>query len=74
MHGSMSDSPVHADGYQLALPDQSDAGHRWFTRNHVAKWADLGYTTIKKHLQEMEDDGLLVSTVDRNNPFGSVVP
>ncbi len=57
---------VHADGYQLALPDQSDAGHRWFTRNHVAKWSDLGYTTIKKHLQEMEDDGLLVSTVDRN--------
>ncbi len=58
---------VHADGYQLALPDQSDAGHLWFTRNHVAKWSDLGYTTIKKHLQEMEDDGLLVSTVDRNN-------
>ena len=58
---------VHADGYQLALPDQSDAGHRWFTRKHVADWADLGYTTIKKHLQEMEDDGLLVSTVDRNN-------
>ena len=58
---------VHADGYQLALPDQSNAGHRWFTRNHVAKWSDLGYTTIKKHLQELEDDGLLVSTVDRNN-------
>lgn len=58
---------VHEVGYQLALPDQSDAGHRWFTRNQASKWAELGYTTAKKYLGELEDDGVLVSTVDRNN-------
>lgn len=58
---------VHADNYQLALPDQSDAGHHWFTRSHVAKWSGFGYTTVKNLLYELEDDGLLISTVDRNN-------
>lgn len=58
---------VYAGDHQLALPDHSSEGHHWFTRKHVVKWTQLGYTTAKKHLNELEDDGLVVSTVDRNN-------
>lgn len=58
---------VYAGDHQLALPDHSSAGHHWFTRDHAVKWTQLGYTTAKKHLSELEDDGLVVSTVDRNN-------
>jgi hypothetical protein len=58
---------VYADDYQLALPDRSGEGHHWFTRNHTVEWTQLGYTTAKKHLDELVDDGLVVASVDRNN-------
>jgi|GEM_PF-3508835 len=49
--------------YQLALPDRSNEGHKWFTREHVRKWTELGYNTVKKRLQELEDDGQIIASV-----------
>ena len=31
------------------------------------RWTEYGYNTVKKHLQELEDDGIVVSTVAENN-------
>jgi hypothetical protein len=58
---------IHSTGHQLSLPDRSGEGHHWFTRADVARWTELGYTTAKKQLQELEDDGIVVSTVAENN-------
>jgi hypothetical protein len=54
---------VNESSYQLELPDRSKQGHRWFTRRNVADWANMGYTTAKKRLDELEGDGLIESTV-----------
>ena len=58
---------IESDNHQLSLPDRSGEGHSWFTRNDVLRWTSYGYTTVKKHLQELEDDGVLISTVAENN-------
>lgn len=57
---------VTESSYQLELPDRSAKGHRWFTRKQAAVWANLGYTTTKKRLGELEGDGILESTVGIN--------
>jgi hypothetical protein len=58
---------VHSPNHQLPLPDRSGEGHHWFTRADAVKWTKYGYTTVKKHLQELEDDGILLSAVAENN-------
>lgn len=58
---------VNESSYQLELPDRSRQGHRWFTRRNVADWANLGYTTAKKRLDELEGDGLIESSVKTND-------
>ncbi len=58
---------VNEPNYMLALPDRSEEGHQWFTRNNVLEWTDYRYTTVKKYLQQLEDDAVIISTVDSNN-------
>ncbi|MFN0198071.1 MAG: hypothetical protein ACKVT0_15095 [Planctomycetaceae bacterium] len=58
---------VNTGPYQLALPDRSSEGHKWFSRNQAVKWTDLAYSTIKKYFGELEDSGILTSTIARNN-------
>jgi hypothetical protein len=58
---------IGSNDHQLSLPDRSTEGHGWFTRADAIRWTGFGYTTVKKHLGELEDDGILVSTVAQNN-------
>ena len=60
-------SEVTKDGYQLAIPDLSDQGHQWFTRNQAVKWTGLSYTSIKKYLYQLEGEGILLTTVAKKN-------
>jgi hypothetical protein len=53
--------------YQLALPDRSGEGCKWFTRENARLWIDASYTTTKERLDEMVDEGLLRSTRTENN-------
>ena len=53
--------------YQLALPDRSSEGHKWFTREDARKWTGVAYNTVKKRLQELEDDGQIVSSVSSDH-------
>jgi hypothetical protein len=53
--------------HQLVVPDRSADGHSWFTRIDAVKWADFSYTTAKKLLSELEDEGILESTIAQNN-------
>jgi hypothetical protein len=54
---------VNDDGYQLSLSDKSADGNKWFAREEAMKWTGLGYTTVKKHLGELENAGILLSTL-----------
>ena len=67
-----ADAPVTAESvfaatgnaaHQLALPDQSDDGNKWFTRDHVRQWTGLAYNTAKVRLEELENVGVLQSTL-----------
>jgi len=58
---------VQEPTYHLPLPDHSSEGEKWFTRDDARRWLDVGYTTAKKRLAEMEDEGILCSTVAENN-------
>ena len=58
---------VHSGNHQLSLPDRSGEGHGWFTRVHAMKWAECAYNTVNKHLQELENDGIVISTKAQNN-------
>lgn len=58
---------IERTGHQLELPDRSSEGHGWFTRKDAVSWTGLSYTSVKKHLQELEDEGLLLSTLAQNN-------
>jgi len=49
------------------LPDQSDVGQVWFTRATAIQCTDLSYNTIKKHLAELEGEGICQSTVVQSN-------
>ena len=53
--------------YQLSLPDLSAEGNKWFNRNSVLDWLDLSYNSVKKHLEELEQEGILLSTVARSD-------
>lgn len=57
---------IQRTGHQLSLPDRSSEGHGWFTRQDAKDWTGLSYTSVKKHLQELEE-GLLLSTLGQNN-------
>ena len=50
--------------YQRTLPDHSAEGSKWFRRTEAAAWTGLGYTAVKSHLAELEEEGLLRSTID----------
>ena len=49
------------------LPGHSQEGSKWFTRQDAMQWTLLGYNTAKKHLQELEGEGILVSTREESN-------
>jgi DNA-binding transcriptional ArsR family regulator len=51
----------------IELPDLSVYGPKWFTRGNAMDWTDLSYNTVKKHLRQLEEEGLLRSTVAQNN-------
>jgi hypothetical protein len=51
----------------IALPDLSEHGQRWFTRHDAVRWTRLGYNTVKSHLEALEGEGILRSTVAQNN-------
>lgn len=58
---------VHEPNYQLALPDQSAEGNRWFTRHDAKDLLDVGYSTARKWLDELENEGVVRSTKAQNN-------
>lgn len=58
---------IQRTGHQLTLPDRSSEGYGWFTRKDAKDWTGLSYTSVKKHLQELEDEGLLLSTLHQNS-------
>jgi hypothetical protein len=58
---------VQAAPDQLSLPGLSHLGHSWFTRSDAARWTGLAYNTAKKHLQHLEEEGFLRSTVAESN-------
>ena len=58
---------LDSGNHQLSLPDRSQEGHKWFTRSDAVQWTDYGYTTVKKHLDELEGAAILLSTVAENN-------
>ena len=60
-------SEVNSSRYALELPDRSGEGGKWFTRSNAQSWTNQGYNTVKKRIQELEDEGILVSTVAQNN-------
>lgn len=64
---SLIHEAIQDDGEQLSLPDLSQYGNKWFTRLDTVRWTGLGYNTVKKHLRELEGEGILRSTVAENN-------
>lgn len=53
--------------YQRTVPDCSDLGHKLFTRETAMKSAGCPYTTCKKHLEALVDEGVLAAyTVSSN--------
>lgn len=58
---------VHMPGYLLNLPGRSLDGNQWFTTTQAAAWSRKCYNTVKNHLKEMEDDGLITPTVAQDN-------
>jgi hypothetical protein len=58
IHQALADS-----NYQRSLPDHSAAGSKWFRRTEARQWSALSYSAVKSHLAELEEEGLLRSTV-----------
>lgn len=50
-------------GYQKEAPDHSPLGRKLFTRRDAQKITGLSYNSVKTHLSELEDAGILESTV-----------
>jgi len=65
--GTLIYENTRADESLEELPDRSDAGQVWFTRAIGIKCTDLSYNTIKKHLAELEGEGICQSTVAQSN-------
>ena len=53
--------------YQQTVPDKSEFGRKLFTRRIAAALTGCAYTTVKKHLNELEGLGAVVSTIERKN-------
>jgi hypothetical protein len=51
------------NNYQRSVPDHSKEGNKWFRRAEAVNWTGLSYTVVKSHLAELEDEGLLRSTI-----------
>lgn len=49
--------------YQEVVPDHSPLGRKVFTRRYAQKITGLSYNSVKSHLDELEDAGILESTV-----------
>jgi hypothetical protein len=49
--------------FQRSLPDVSAAGSKWFNRAEARDWTGCSYSSVKSHLDEIEQEGLLRSTV-----------
>jgi hypothetical protein len=48
--------------YQLTVPDHSRLGQKLFTRRDAEQIAGLSYNTVKSHMSELENEGILEST------------
>lgn len=59
--------PKVKNGGGQSLPDRSQDGSTWFTRHDARKWTGLGYNTVKKHMNALEGEGILRSTLAENN-------
>jgi hypothetical protein len=59
--------------YQLSIPDNSDFGVKGFTRKTATKATGFSYNTVKNHLEQLEDEGVLESLVVRSIQKGSLV-
>lgn len=47
--------------YQRSIPDNSGFGAKAFTRQHAANVSGLSYNTIKQHLKQLENEGIIES-------------
>jgi len=54
---------LKAESYQRTLPDHSLEGSKWFRRAEAATWTGLSYSSAKSYLAELEEEGLLRSTI-----------
>lgn len=57
------DAVVANDDYQQTVPSLSHLGQKLFTRNDAQQITGLSYNTVKSHLAELEDEGIIESTV-----------
>jgi DNA-binding transcriptional ArsR family regulator len=48
--------------YQLTVPSHSELGKKLFTRRDAEQITGLSYNTVKSHMSELEDEGILEST------------
>lgn len=67
MTGEAIYEAAHRGHERIELPDLSQYGAQWFTRGDAMRWTDLGYNTLKKHLGELEGEGIVLSTLAQNN-------
>jgi hypothetical protein len=58
---------VNDPNFQLELPDQSLQGHKWFSRRDAVTWTGWAYNTVKNQLRELENEGILQTTVAESN-------
>ena len=58
---------IHGAKKGIELPDLSQHKATWFTRQDAIGWTKLGYSTVKQHLRDLEEEGLVQSTVAQNN-------
>jgi len=60
---ALYDATEGAPGYQQTVPGCSDLGQKVFTRRRAQEITGLSYNSVKSHLSELEDAGILESTV-----------
>ncbi len=53
--------------HQLTVPDRSAEGRKLFTVSQAQAWTALSYNGVKKHINQLEDSGILTSSVMRAN-------
>lgn len=54
---------INDNGYQQTIPDNSGFGKKSFTTRIVTELTGFSYNTVKKHLKQLEDEGIIESLV-----------